>query len=209
MSGVILAAGALGNCNVPTLVLLRKGPDSVDFNLPSDEVVTQAFQNRRVDLCEHSYLYDRAFAERASDIIVTAGDLLRPPEELGSVDFGRTGGDWINWTTIAIGRNFAHTRVTRRFLKATPKEINELLRRRALFLYGTKVDAVINVAYQGNPRNDVFATGLAVRFTGEAAARNPRGGVESGLEELKRLLDKGLITEPEYRQRREEVLRPL
>jgi hypothetical protein len=33
--------------------------------------------------------------------------------------------------------------------------------------------------------------------------------VESRLEELKRLLDKGLITEPEYRQRREEVLRSL
>ena len=44
---------------------------------------------------------------------------------------------------------------------------NESLRREALMKYGTEVGAVINVDYMTNPKNDVSATGLAVRFKGE------------------------------------------
>ena len=66
--------------------------------------------------------------------------------------------------------------------------------------------AVINVAYETNPRNDVFGTGLAVQFaTGDSA--RPSGSTEGKLEDLTRAREKGLISEDEYRAVRTKLLR--
>lgn len=72
---------------------------------------------------------------------------------------------------LTIDGQFAYTHATRTFSKATPAEINRLLQLQALDQYGDKVDAVINVTYDSNPRNDVFGTGLAVHFVEGRARR--------------------------------------
>jgi len=203
---VDLAFGALSNCEPTSLSLDSVRPGDVAFGLPTDEDIVRA-RGQNFDLCQHPYLYDPAFATDASRILVTAGGLQRGYEELGAVDFGRMGGDWISWVTIPIGTQFTYTHISRSFSQATPGEVNELLRRRALRLYGNRVDAVINVAYQANPRHDVYATGLAVHFV--APKRSGSTSAEWRLEELKRLLEKGLITEHEYQERRAVILRDL
>ena len=185
-----------------------KAPGAIDYDLPSDDEIRTAFRLSRLtfDPCQHAYLYDKRFGERAEHIIVTAGSLDRSYEILGSVDFGKEGVNCFQSFAISTG-GVAFGNTQHLFAQATPAEINALLRRRALRLYGDQVDAVINVAYQTNPRNDVNATGLAVHFIGKVAG-DPQDA-QRRLEELKKLLDAGLISESEYQTKRKEILEGL
>jgi len=199
------ALGTLGNCEPSSMALDPLPPGGVSFKLPGDGQLVSTFLRYRLDMCRHPYLYDPDFAKSAARILVTAGGLQRHYEELGAVDFGQAGADSISGVTVAFA-GFASTQVTRTFSQATPAEVNELLRRRALRLYGDRVDAVINVAYETNPRHDVFGTGLAVRFV--AGGGEPLD-IAARLEELERLRDRGLVTETEFNELRGDLLEGL
>lgn len=203
-----VALGTLANCTPePSLTLEPLQPGAVPFTIQaSDDQLIRDYAHGG-NACQHPYLHDPAFAKAAERIVVTAGNLQQRYQVLGPLDFGRRGGDWVSAFTIGAassGTAFSYTQVTRSFYQATPGEVNELVRRRALFLYGASVDAVINVAYQTNPRHDVNATGLAVRFVDDVPSGE--GNVAARLSELKRLREEGLISDQEYQGRRREIL---
>jgi hypothetical protein len=206
--GIDAAFGAYKNCTPAPIDLERIEPGDISYKLLSDKQVMQAWENLRINVCEFPYLWDEAFARAAERIVVTAGGLTRTYEILGPVDFGELGFDQINAFAVAY-KGIAFGSVVRTFSQATPAEVNELLRRRALRQYRDRVDAVINVAYQDNPRHDVFGTGLAVHFTAGAEVSEHKATTEDRLDELQRLLDKGLIDRQEYERTRAEILRSL
>jgi hypothetical protein len=169
-----------------------------DDQIPPDEWAAQA-------ACLFPYLYDPSFAAKAERIVVSAGPLQQPHELLGNVDFGKLGFDRTEGGAIAV-RGFAFAWARRTFSKATPAEINALLRKRALYQYGERVDALINVGYQSDPANNVFATAVAVHFT--EGAPQPSSAT-TRLNELEKLHKSGLIDQREYEQKRAEILRGL
>jgi len=199
-----LSAGALGNCDdaVLTLEPVRVGEVSFELprvdQIPRDEGAAQA-------ACLFPYLYDPVFAAKAERIIVSTGPLQQPYELLGNVDFGKLGFDRTKGGGIAL-RGFAFAWARRIFSKAPPAEINALLRKRALYQYGERVDALINVNYQSDPANNVFATAVAVHFT--TGAPQP-DSTSTRLNELEKLRQNGLINQREYEQKRVEILRGL
>jgi hypothetical protein len=200
---VDLAAGTLGNCDDIALALdpLRAG--DVPFALPSADQIPHE-EGAAQGACLFPYLYDSGFAARAERIIVSTGPLQQPHELLGNVDFGRLGFDKTESHAFALrGFAFAWARLT--FSKAAPAEINALLRKRALYQYGERVDALINVNYQSDPANSVFATAVAVHFSEKGAAST----VSSRLKELEGLRRDGLIGNHEYEEKRAEILRGL
>jgi hypothetical protein len=85
--------------------------------------------------------------------------------------------------------------------------MNEILAALAILKYGTAVDGVINVNYESDPANDVFATGLAVRAV-DAPARSSvtDAPLEERLRRLEDLLERGLITPHEYDRERDQLL---
>lgn len=194
------AFGTMQNCDVGPLKLEKLEPGAVDYSLPSDADIIEVYRLTRIDWCGMPYLHDNAFVKRAAPIVVTAGPLQRPYRELGTVEIGKSGFDVTRGYTIDSGVGVAISRAERRFSKATPSEVDALLRVQALRLYGDKVNAVINVTYQSNPSNDVFGTGLAVQFTGST------GSVDARLREIGRLRDEGLIDGKEYDQKRAAIL---
>jgi hypothetical protein len=201
------AAGSIRDCqNVPNLQLHRLEPDAVRFSLPADEFILDA-SRFRVDLCSFPYLHDVDFGAAAHRILVTTGKIQRPYTELGPVNFGTPGSDMTRGAGVRFG-SFGYSTATRTFTKATPAEVNTSLQRHALLLYGKRVDAVINVTYESNPRNDVFGTGLAVQFRDDAAPVSA-DAVSQRLETLDRLRARGAITDQEYENKRSEILQGL
>jgi hypothetical protein len=201
-----VAFGTLGSCDVSSLRLEPLPEEGVQFTIPDDSILLSSYR-RNFDICRYPYFFDPEFTRKASRIVVTAGGLQRAYKELGPVDFGREGSDVTQWTGIVVA-NVGVTEGVRTFSKATPAEINEILRRHALRLYGEAVDAVSNVAYETNPKNDVFGTGLAVHFTNQEADGTAGAvGIGSRLEDLIRARDKGLISPDEYNALRKKRMR--
>lgn len=201
---VDLAVGTLGNCDDQALTLEPLRPGDVPFELPSD-VLTAGNEEAAQAACLFPYLYDQGFAAKAERIIVSSGPLQQPYELLGNVDFGKLGFDRTQGSGIAV-QGFAFAWARRTFSKATPAEVNALLRKRALYQYGERVDALINVNYQTDPANNVFATAVAVHFTAVGAQS---GSASARLSELEKLHKAGLIDQREYEQKRAEILRGL
>lgn len=197
-----LAAGSLANCDDDTLTLEPIRAGDATFSLP-DLAAMQPGDVAAV--CAFPYLFDNGFAAQAARIIVSTGSIQQAHELIGNVDFGKLGFDRVDagsiwWSGIVWGR------IRRTFAKATPGEVNELLRKRALYLYGERVDALINVNYQSDPANNVFATAVAVHFTDGAPQS---GSASTRLGELEKLHKSGLIDQREYEQKRAEILRGL
>lgn len=197
--------GALGNCDDMTLTLEPVRPGEATFTLPSAEEIMANGGQDAAGICAFPYLYDQRFAAQAERIVVSTGDLQRPYEIIGNVDFGKLAFDRTDAGAVAI-KGLVVAWAQRTFSKAPPAEINALMRKRALRQYGDRVDALINVNYQSDPANSVFATAVAVHFvdngpsTGTASAR---------LGELEKLRKDGLIDQREYEQKRAEILRGL
>jgi hypothetical protein len=206
------AVGTLGNCGDASLLLEPMRSGEIPFTLPDVEKALERDEDERnaetgvaASMCAFPYLYDREFGTMAERIIVSTGDLRQPYELIGNVDFGKLGFDRTDAGAIAF-KGLVWAWVQRTFSKAPPAEINMLLRKRALYQYGTRVDALINVNYQSDPANNVFATAVAVHFIGTAA---PARDSAERLEALRQLREKGLIDQREYEQKRAEILRGL
>ena len=86
-------------------------------------------------------------------------------------------------------------------LRTTTNAHAEILRE-----YGARVDALINVNYQSDPANNVFATAVAVHFT---ETRSHADTASTRMGELEQLRKNGLIDQREYEQKRAEILRGL
>jgi hypothetical protein len=192
--------GALGNCDDATLTLEPVRPGDATFTLPSTEEIMA-----NPGICAFPYLYDERFAAQAERIVVSTGDLQRPYEIVGNVDFGKLGFDRTDAGAVAL-KGFALAWAQRTFSKAPPAEINSLMRKRALREYGARVDALINVNYQSDPANNVFATAVAVHFT---ETRSHADTASTRMGELEQLRKNGLIDQREYEQKRAEILRGL
>jgi hypothetical protein len=197
-----LAAGTLGNCDDAEIALEPVRAGAVPFELPRDDQIPR---DEVAGACLFPYLYDPVFAAKAERIIVSTGPLQQPYELLGNVDFGKLGFDRTTGGAGAL-RGFAFAWARRTFSKAPPAEINALLRKRALYQYGNRVDALINVNYQTDPANNVFATAVAVHFSD--GAPQP-GSASARLSELEKLHQNGLIDRDEYERKRAEILRGL
>jgi len=201
---VDLAVGTLGNCDDQALTLEPVRPGDVPFELPTDSQITNE-EGAAEAACLFPYLYDQGFAAKAERIIVSSGPLQQPYELLGNVDFGKLGFDRTEGGAVAF-RNFGFAWARRTFSKAPPAEVNALLRKRALYQYGERADALINVNYQTDPANNVFATAVAVHFT---EVGSQPGSATARLSELEKLHKNGLIDQREYEQKRAEILRGL
>ncbi len=164
------ALGTLGDCRPETIGLqpvdMHEGVKP--WGLPSDREILDVWRQSRhmIDVCSMPHLYDEAFGKQAERIVVTSGNLSRDYDILGPIDVTFAGFDRVNWSGLRLGRTTIVS-ARREFFQAPARLVNELSRRYALLEYGPGVDAVINVSYQVNPRRDVSATGLAVRFKGE------------------------------------------
>ncbi len=200
------AVGALGNCDDAALTLEPIRPGDTTFDLPSDAQLLANGGQDGAAICAFPYLYDERFAAKAERIVVSTGDLQRPYELIGNVDFGKLGFDRTDARAVAL-KGFVLAWARRTFSKAPPAEINSLMRKRALREYGDRVDALINVNYQSDPANNVFATAVAVHFTD----KEPHAAVAAStrLGELEELRKEGLIDQREYEQKRAEILRGL
>ena len=66
----------------------------------------------------------------------------------------------------------------------------------------------MNVHYENMPGNAFSAGGVAVRFTGVTPSSSRANG-EARLQELRNLLDQGLITREEYERKRAQILNEL
>jgi hypothetical protein len=195
-------AGTLGNCDDATLTLEPVQAGEFTYALPSDADILV-----NPDTCIFPYLYDQRFAAQAERIIVSSGGLQQHYDIVGNVDFGRLGFDRTDAGAVAL-RGFILAWAHRTFSKATPAEINALLRTQALHQYGKRVDALINVSYQSDPANNVFATAVAVHFT-DGSPQAGAGTTSTRLGELEGLRKNGLIDQREYEQKRVEILRGL
>lgn len=86
-------------------------------------------------------------ATHTREIIVTMGSLSQPHEVLGPVN--------VNALGMVDLRSF------------------KLLEEKALELYGSRVDAIINVTHRTEPDGAVFAKGLAVHFVSPPSPSTP------------------------------------
>lgn len=130
-----LAAGTLGNCVDTTLTLEPIRAGEFAYDLPSDADILA-----NPGMCLFPYSYDQRFGAQAERIIVSTGDLQQRYDIVGNVDFGRLGFDRTDAGAVAF-RGFILAWAHRTFSKATPAEINTLLRKQALHQYGNRVDA--------------------------------------------------------------------
>jgi hypothetical protein len=97
---------------------------------------------------------------------------------------------------------------------ANERQMNDLLKNQSRQQYGNRADAVINVTYRATHDGKVYASGLAVQFIEQKKAvaetmAAPAPNLESRLQELKTLREKGLITSEEYYEKRSEILKGL
>ncbi len=141
-------------------------------------------------------------ASRPTELIVTTGSLSHPYEALGKVYVS---------TAEAIPREallrntYFHPPLARAFAVSpvTPTlGLIDKLRWQAQELYGSKVDAVINVTYRHHAGGHLLASGLAVRLVDPQPPRT----AEERLQQLTDLWLKGLLSLEEYRQKRREIL---
>ncbi len=156
----------LGHCPNTVHLKLEDMPEDVPmYSLQGDRRILEAFrQSRRtINMCESPHLYATEFGEQAKRIVVTAGSLQRAYDILGSVDMMFPGMDRAATVVWGLGR-VAVGNTRREFYQAPTALVNDALRREALMQFGRKVDAIINVNYMTNPRHDVSATGVAIRF---------------------------------------------
>ena len=150
---------------------------------------------------------------RPRTVFVTAGSVSRPFEVLGTVHINSRG-------IVALGSilsdHLFRSRLERAVGGATPdfspEEAYEQLKSEAISQYGDRVDAVVNATYRAEHDGDVFAEGLAVRFTegvGVTPSNAPIRSVEHRLTELQGLFSKGLLGKEEYERKRAEILKEL
>jgi hypothetical protein len=162
--------GTLGDCPDEVLVELRPLPEGVKpYTIPgTDREIAMLYHHTRqtLNVCESPHLFAADFDEQVERILVTNGPLQQPYEVIGPVDATIAGFDATTVRTSNLTGFYWSSRAVREFSQAGPAMMNESLRREALMKYGTEVDAVINVDYMTNPKNDVSATGLAVRLVG-------------------------------------------
>ncbi|MEO8602827.1 MAG: SHOCT domain-containing protein [bacterium] len=188
-------------------------PGYVDV-LPSDQEVLDAIKNRGVDLCNPPpealpWIRLRSrFGNQTTKVIAMEGEPSRPYVTLGQVDAAARGTSWwtVNlWSVGGFGtfgfKSYQH--------KESHAGMNEFLKLKSLELFGDKVDAVVDIKYEDLPGNDVSGTGVAVHFTGEAAAGTPEGTPAARLAELKKLLATGAISRSEYEKKRQAILNGL
>ena len=147
------------------------------------------------------------------DIIVTAGPISQTYEALGEVKANTA--DPVVQTKVGremVARHGVFSGQKIREAYTSPETLNKLLREQALTKYGSRVDAVVNVAYSPDGRGFMSASGLAVQFIEPAPVPTPTAptpSLEDRLRELLELLDlrqKGLITPEEYDEKRQEIL---
>lgn len=127
------------------------------YVLPPDAEILAAFHRERINLCD-PFRDGGPLRDARDRVLVTSGPLPGDHEVLGPVDAGVAGFDktsFFFYHGIGVGQ--------RVFRKATPTQRNMILASLAILKYGTAADGVINVNYESDPANDVFATGLAVR----------------------------------------------
>ncbi len=180
--------------------------------LPSATAILDAFDIAQVNFCDPSaelkgWMRIRSqYANRATRIIATSGDLSRPYDVVGRVDVSAEGTNyWVfnYWRFGSLGtfdlRHYEY--------KEDPAAMNEMLKFRAFEKFGDTFDAILNVHYESMPHNSVSAGGVAVRFTGSEASAHQ--GNEERLKEIRNLLDKGLITNEQYEQKRADILKGL
>lgn len=172
------------------------------------EVVAVTVSNR--PLTAEELVQQAEERRKRRGIIVTAGPLTQPYEVLGEVHADTTD---LFLTTSFLRDSLFRSPFSVAVQGASPKlsysQMDERLRNKAVELYGTRVDAVINVTYRTDPDGHVFADGLAVRFTPQPPSFAPVRSAEESLKELRGLLDQGLITQEEYERKREEILNEL
>ncbi len=207
-----LMAGALPSEYEETVDLqLEPLPAGYADVLPPAQAILDTFVSTSIDFCDptpelRQWMDLRSrYLNRAGRIIVSAGDLSRPYEIVGRIDIKTAGVDYYIWGFWQLG-GIGAFKGTHFEYKEDPTSLNEMLKFKAFDLYGDTFDAIVNVHYETMPANSVSAGGIAVRFT--AAAPNHSDG-EARLQELRRLLDQGLITHDQYEHKRAEILNQL
>lgn len=190
---------------------LKPLPEGYVDLLPAATDLLAAFQNAKINYCDppdqlKKWMELRSrYANRAPQIVVSAGELSTPYEVVGRVDVNATGVDYFTfnyWRVGAFGsfqgRRFQH--------KEDPASMNEILKYKAFELYGDSFDAILNVHYESMPANAVSAGGVAVHYVDRAPGTATRVDHGTRLQELRNLLDQKLITPDEYELKRKQIL---
>ncbi|HVO24787.1 MAG TPA: SHOCT domain-containing protein [Candidatus Margulisiibacteriota bacterium] len=177
--------------------------------VPSNEQVMDAL-NRGINLCDPPAevlalmrLRSR-FGDKASKVLALAGEPSKSYAALGQVDVRTRGANWWAWNFFALS-GFSNFSFRHYQFKESHAEINEMLKLKALELFGERLDAVVNIQYEDLPGNDVSATGVAVRFV-DAAEPTRAHSSSSRLVELRHLFDDGVINHDEYEKKRKAIL---
>src|SRR6266404_1279758 len=202
--------------------------------LHTDEEILDTWHRERHDLCKSDFDSEedasytsptqiaRAQQAEVARVIVTTGPISQQYEVLGSVHADTSG--MVNIGSVLTDTLFRSRLATQ--IQATPTannaQMNDLLRRNGIAIYGVKLGAIINVVYRVEPSGDVAADGLAVALSHTdaapagnavpAAARresNEKAPVDDRLNHLKSLVDQGLIDKEEYKRRRARILEDL
>jgi hypothetical protein len=165
-----LIAGTMpGQFQTEAQVVLEPLPPDFTDVLPPDEVVLDAALNRRLDFCQpppdlKEWMDMRSrYAKRAAKVAASVGPVSQPYTVLGDVNVRARGASWFAWNYMDWGP-MATFSFRRYRYKEDPSAVNEMLKVKALAMYGESVDAVVNIHYEQMPGYDTSATGVAVHF---------------------------------------------